>query len=182
MADRTTSLVSTVTPFTWADWSALWTIRIMQLAEHGIQLDPTMLSARPQPSLDHPHEWDFHHLDQVYLCGAGHFWIARCAEQPIGYVGGQDLGGAIELRRMYVNVFYRRRGIGSTLVQALIDRSRAYAISAIELWTAAQGPGRRLYERLGFQVRAEPGAEFADVISRTRYTPGDDEIRMRLKL
>jgi GNAT superfamily N-acetyltransferase len=182
MADHPTSLPITVTPFTWGDWTALWTIRLMQLAEHGIQIDPTTLPDRPQPDTDHLHEWDFHHLDHVYLRGAGHFWIARCADQPIGYVGGQDLGGAIELRRMYVNAFYRRRGIGSTLVQALIDRSRAYAIPAIELCTAAEGPGRQLYQTFGFQVMAGPGAEYADVIGCTRYTPGDDEIRMRMEL
>ena len=182
MAVHTTSLPITVTPFTRREWIALWTVRLMQLAEHGIQIDPATLPDHPQLGTDHPHEWDFHHLDQVYLRGAGHFWIARCAAQPIGYIGGQDLGGAIELRRMSVNAFYRRRGIGSTLVQALIDRSRAYAIPAIELWTAAEGSGRQLYQTFGFQVTAGPGTEFADVIGRTRYTPSDDEIRMRLEL
>lgn len=182
MADHPTSLAITVTPFTWDDWPALWAVRRMQLAEHGIKIDPSTLPDRPQPGTNHAHEWDFHEIEHVYLRGAGHFWLARMAGQPVGYVGGQDVGGAIELRRMYVNESYRRRGIGSALVHALIDRSRAYAITAIELWTAAHGPGRPLYETFGFQLRAQPGPEFADVIVRTRYTPGDDEIRMRLEL
>jgi len=33
-----------------------------------------------------------------------------------------------------------------------------------------------------FYVTAGPGPEFHDVFARTRYTPGDDEIRMRLEL
>jgi len=169
-----------IKPFTWEDWSALWAIRLAQLAEHGILLDPTAIPEHPQSGIDDEHEWDFHHIEQVYLRGAGHFWLAWYTEQPVGYVGGQDVGGAIELRRMYVKASYRRLGVGTKLVEALISHSHTQGVQAIELWTAENGPGRRLYQALGFRETEGPGAEFKDITTRTRYTPGADEIRMRL--
>jgi GNAT superfamily N-acetyltransferase len=182
MADHTAQPVVAIVPFTWDEWSALWAVRRLQLVEEGVPGSAVIIPERPQPGEEGVYEWDFHNIDQVYLRGAGHFWIARYAERPVGYVGGQDLGGAVELRRMYVNASYRRRGIGTALVQALIERSRAHAIPAIELWTEPDGPGRQLYQTLGFRVTDGLGAEFADVIRLTRETPGDEAIRMRLDL
>jgi ribosomal protein S18 acetylase RimI-like enzyme len=116
----------------------------------------------------------------VYLCGAGNFWLAWYNDLPIGYLGGQDVGGAIELRRMYVNGSYRRLGVGTALVRALIAHSRTHDLAAIELWTAADGPERPFHHALGFRETARPGEEFKNIRVRTRYTPGTDEIRMRL--
>jgi hypothetical protein len=68
--------VHRIKPFAWDDWPALWTIRFTHLAEHGIRVDPTAIPARPQPGTGDDHEWDFHHIDDVYLSGAGNFWLA----------------------------------------------------------------------------------------------------------
>lgn len=173
-----------VKPFVPDDWPALWAIRTAQLAEHGVLLDSTTAIPEypPQPGIDDRHEWDLCHINLVYLCGAGNFWLARYTGHPVGYVGGQDVGGAIELRRMYVKAGYRRRGVASRLVEALVSHSRAQGIHAIELWTAADGPGRQLYRSLGFRKTEGPGVEYNDVAALTRYTPGADEIRMRLDL
>jgi len=65
-----------IKPFAWDDWSALWAIPLAQLAEHGILLDPAAIPERARPGIDDEHEWDFHHIDQVYLRGAGNLWIA----------------------------------------------------------------------------------------------------------
>ena len=164
------------------DWTALWAIRLAQLAEHGVLLDPTAMAGHPQPGTDDKHEWDFHHIDQVYLRGTGNFWLARYTDCPVGYIGGQDVGGAIELRRMYVKASYRRLGVGTALVEALIAHSHIQGIHVIELWTAANGPGRRLYHALEFRETEGPGVEFKDITTRTRYMPGADEIRMRLEV
>lgn len=171
-----------VRPFTGDDWPALWAVRLAQLAEHGIILDPAVIPERPRPGIDDEHEWDFHHIDQIYLRGAGNFWLAWYTDRPVGYVGGQDVGGGIELRRMYVEASYRRLGVGTALVEALIAHSRTQAVRVIELWTAANGAGRRFYHGLGFQETEGPGIEFNEIAARTRYTPGADEIRMRLEV
>jgi GNAT superfamily N-acetyltransferase len=177
-----------VKPFAWEDWRALWLVRFAQLGEEGIVLDPASISPQPQPELEDNPEWDFDHMDEVYLCGAGSFWLAWDASgaghcsRPIGYVGAQDVGGVLELRHMYVQESYRRRGVGTALVQALIAHGRAQDVPAVELWTAPDGPGRPFYQTLGFRVTQRPRAEYKDVLARTRYTPGADEIRLRLEL
>ena len=160
----------------------MWTVRVSQLAEHGILLDPEEIPKEPRPDLDDEYEWDFHHIGQVYMHGSGCFWLAWRSGRPVGYVGGQDVGGTIELRRLYVTASHRRLGVGVRLVRTLIDHARARAVPAIELWTAADGPGRRLYETLGFRETTGLGAEYAETTSRTRYVPSPDEIRMRLDL
>jgi GNAT superfamily N-acetyltransferase len=170
-----------VRPFEWADWPALWAVRHAQLGEYGIELDPATIPPGPQADTENDPEWDFHCIEDVYLSGAGNFWLGWDRGHPVGYVGGQDVGGAIELRRMYVQAACRRRGVGTALVQALMAHSHARGVSAIELWTAADGPGRRLYETLGFRTIRVPGPEFEEVATRTRYSPAANEIRMRLE-
>jgi len=180
MTAGSTNSYIVIKPFTWDDWPALWAIRGAQLAEHGILLDPTEIPEHPQPGIENEHEWDFDRMDEVYLRGAGNFWLGWVTERPVGYVGGQDVGAAIELRRMYVQASYRQIGVGTKLVEALIAHSHTRGVHAIELWTAVNGPGRRLYHALGFRETEGPGVEFKDITTRTRYTPGADEIRMRL--
>ena len=81
---------------------------------------------------------------------------------------------------MYVRAEYRRRGIGTRLVQTLINHSASSGVRAVELWTAEEGPGRFLYERLGFRQISIPGEEFAEVAPDMPHKPG--EIRLRLDL
>jgi GNAT superfamily N-acetyltransferase len=123
-----------------------------------------------------------HKLDFVYLRGAGGFWLAWDEDLPVGHIGAQDLGGVVELRRMYVRPEYRRRGVGSLLVQALIGYCAARGVAAIELWTGADDLGRKLYEKHRFQVVEGPGPGFEEVVERTGYVPGEDEVRMRREL
>ena len=145
-------------------------------------LDDTAPPDRSQKVPDDDPEWDFRHRQQVYLSGSGNFWLARYRDQPIGYVGAQDMGGAIELRRMYVQAAYRRHSVGKALVRELLSYSTRQGVAAIEWWTAATGGGMHLYRALGFRRVNAPGREFEDLLTRTRYTPGTDEIRMRLDL
>lgn len=174
-----------IRPFAEDDWAALWAVRLAQLAEQGVVLDPTAIPEPPKPGAPDTgdeYEWDLYHIDRVYRRGSGNFWLAWCGGLPIGYVGGQEIGGgALELRRMFVNAAYRRQGIGAALVRALIAHAQARRVHVIELWTSACGPGRPLYQAMGFVETAGPGAEFKEGAARTRYTPGMDEIRMRLE-
>jgi len=182
MTPRSADPAITIKPFAPDHWFDLWAVRTAQLAEHGIFADANTAIPEypPPPGVDEKYDWDFYHIDQVYLCGAGDFWLAWYAGHPVGYVGGQDVGGAIELRSMYVQASHRRRRVGTHLVEALIAHSRTQGIRTIELWTAADGPGRQLYRSVGFRKTEGPGVEFEGIVAQIRYTPGADEIRMRL--
>jgi GNAT superfamily N-acetyltransferase len=180
-----------VKPFEWAHWTALWQLVHAHLAEHGIVLDSEDISPIPAQAPEHidrsGYEWDLEYIGAVYLRGAGGFWLAWDGETPVGHVGAQDLGGTdgcvgVELRRMYVRAEYRRRGIGTRLVQALIEHCATQGARAIELWTARDGLGRRLYAGLGFCRTDRPGPGYERVEAETGYRPGPDEIRMRLDL
>jgi GNAT superfamily N-acetyltransferase len=145
-------MVANVRPFKWQDWEALWELRSCQLAEEGIHIDP-----KPgPPDLNSPYEQDYHRMDQVYLAGRGNFWIARIGDLPVGHVGAQEMGDFLELQRMYVRLKFRRQRIGTQLVQTLIAHACQQGVRTVELWTAEDGPGRFLYQRLGFQPVMPP--------------------------
>jgi GNAT superfamily N-acetyltransferase len=157
-------------------------VRFAQLAEHGIVFaNPTVPPINERAYGDDP-EYDFHRIQETYLCGAGNFWLAYLDKAPIGYVGAQDVNGQIELRRMFVAEPYRRRGVGSALVTTLIQHAAQHHVSLIELWTQSHGVGEQLYRRLGFEVVSMPSAAFEDVLSQTRYVPKLDEVRMQLPM
>ena len=145
-----------VKPYQSVDWPALWQLRACQLAEGGIMVDA--IDAVPSfPDLNSPYERDYHRMEQVYLSGRGKFWIAWSMGNPVGHIGAQDMGDFIELRRMYVREEYRRQGIGSQLLHALIEHSSHHCVRLIKLWTDPGGPGRLVYKKMGFCEVEEPG-------------------------
>jgi len=171
-----------VKPFEWEHWTPLMKLLSSHLAEDGVILDPEEISEKPEDTPPGSYDWDLDHIDQVYLSESGGFWLAWYGDIPIGHIGAQDLGGVVELRRMYVKAEYRRRGAGAKLVQALIKHCVVMEIKAIELWTAESGPGRFLYEKMGFCKTDKPGVEFENVEFATGRSARPDEIRMRLNL
>lgn len=173
--------VIVVRAFAWADWRALWEVRLAQLAEHGVLLDVAAIPAAPQAVPWGSYEWDLHHLDEVYLCGVGGFWLAWAGTLPVGYVGAQNVGRVAEVRRLYVRAEHRRRGIGSHLLSALTAHCAAQGALAVEVWSGP-GPARRLYSRAGFVPVAAIGQEFLAAPNVTGHTPGPDEVRLRLDL
>ena len=116
-----------VKPFEWAHWAAMWQLVGAHLDEHGIVLDPEDVvrpipPQEPEQVVRGKYEWDMEYVGPVYLRGAGGFWLAWYEETPAGHVGAQDLGGVIELRRMYVRAEYRRRRLHpKNLSRALED-------------------------------------------------------------
>lgn len=168
--------------YTPSRWPDLWALRFTQLAEHGIVLDNPSVPAIDEPSNIGDPEYDYHHIQDIYLCGNGNFWLAYLDEKPIGHIGAQDINGQIELRRMYVAAAYRRQGAGGALVQTLIQHAVDHHVSLIELWTQWRGVGEQLYARFGFEVVPAPSNAFADVVALTHFVPGQDEVRMRLCL
>ncbi|MEZ4866597.1 MAG: GNAT family N-acetyltransferase [Caldilineaceae bacterium] len=171
-----------IQPYTSAHWLAMWRLHLAQLAEHGIHLTDDAIPTVPGLPEHDRYEWDLNHIDEVYCRGGGGFWLAWQHEEPVGCVGGQDLGGVIELRRMYVRATHRRQGIGALLVQALIVHCRTQGINTVELWTDEGGMGQPFYEQLGFQQVQRPGPGFEGVNQATRRYPKPGEIRMQLKL
>jgi GNAT superfamily N-acetyltransferase len=168
-----------ICPYEPSRWSDLWTIRFVQLAEHGIVFANPVAPPIDGSFTDDDPEYDYYRMQDIYLRGVGNFWLAYLDNAPVGHVGAQDINGQIELRRMFVAALYRRRGMGSALVRALIGHAAFHHVDYIELWTESHGVGEQLYRHLGFTIVPEPSSAFTDVLAQTRYAPGQNEVRMQ---
>jgi GNAT superfamily N-acetyltransferase len=182
MNDRQPSQPILIMPYAPTLWHALMELRRYQLAEEGIIVPPEDIEDQPRNVGRDEYEWDFHHMDEIYLCGAGGFWLAWWENDLAGHIAAQDLGGVIELRHMYIRAEYRRRGIATCLVQTLLDHCKTQPVKAVELWTKMGGLGSRLYNRMGFKFTSGPGSEYSDLANKTNFFPGEGEIRMRFDL
>ncbi len=100
------------------DQNAVEELSNHHLAEQGIIVDSEEEAANQDTD---EYESDLDHIDEVYQSGDGGFWIAWLGDTPVGHLGAQDLGGVLELRRMYVREEFRRGGIGTLLVRSLIE-------------------------------------------------------------
>jgi len=79
----------------------------------------------------------------------GAAWLRLLPEQDPGYGFVDD-----ETPELSIGVVprHRGRGIGSLLLEALIEAARAQRYPALSLSVEPDNPARRLYERHGFQV------------------------------
>ncbi len=65
-----------VVPYARKHWHALWELRHYQLAEEGIIIATDEIPDHPMDVGRGDDEWDYHHIAEVYLNGAGGFWLA----------------------------------------------------------------------------------------------------------
>ena len=140
------------------------------LARHRVGMFRDMGSIRPA------HEQALLEQSRLYFEAAlvtGEYvaWIAEAASEPGKPLGGAGLqlrsmlprpgegGGPLLLGReglvlnVYVERFWRRRGIARLLMRELIDWSRAHGV--VRLVLHASDEGRVLYQSLGFVVTNE---------------------------
>jgi len=84
--------------------------------------------------------------------GAAWFRLFREAAPGYGFVDEQtpELGIAVE-------PLYRRKGIGETLLRALISEARQQGFHALSLSVAPHNRSRMMYERAGFEKVGEEG-------------------------
>ncbi len=79
----------------------------------------------------------------------GAAWLRLLSEQDRGY-GFVD--AATPELSVGVVATYRGRGVGSLLLEALVESAREQRHPALSLSDELDNPARRLYERCGFQV------------------------------
>jgi GNAT superfamily N-acetyltransferase len=93
-------------------------------------------------------------LDGVPV-GAAWFRLFTEAEPGHGFVDEQtpELGIAVE-------PLHRRKGIGETLLRALISEARQQGFHALSLSVAPHNRSRMMYERTGFEKVGEEGGSW----------------------
>ena len=85
-------------------------------------------------------------------------WVAEADGRLVGSLmlcrTDEPLTG--QMRVFLIEKDYRRRGIGSALIRALMDKARGAGYRQLILWTAREAVDAvRMYERLGFHAVEE---------------------------
>jgi ribosomal-protein-alanine N-acetyltransferase len=108
------------------------------------------------------------------------FVVAEIGEKLLGFAVGKVIlsaagDGTGELESVAVDETARRRGVGRSLCEAVVDWSRGQGAAEIELEVRAGSAGAiALYAGLGFVVVGRRGGYYRD--------PDEDAVLMQLKL
>jgi GNAT superfamily N-acetyltransferase len=88
----------------------------------------------------------------------GYLWIALDREaQPVGFLLAQEIDGCLYIKEMSVDPAHSRRGLGTRLVQSVIDAARAGGFAGLTLTTFQDIPWNGpFYEKMGFCVMDGP--------------------------
>src|SRR4051794_37857718 len=119
---------------------------------------------------------DMDDIERAYLsCPGSHFWVAETTTEPcevVGMIGVQHHEDNVgEIRRLRVRQDFRRRGIGSALVETALKfcQERGYLKIALDTFVERE-PAMRLFEKFHFRH------------SRTRSVAGKEVMHFYLDL
>jgi ribosomal protein S18 acetylase RimI-like enzyme len=71
----------------------------------------------------------------------------------VGLIGREGEPGEWRVRGMATAPWFRGRGAGTAILEALVDHARSHEGTAV--WASVRIPARGLYERAGFHVSSE---------------------------
>jgi ribosomal protein S18 acetylase RimI-like enzyme len=93
-------------------------------------------------------------------------WLCEDAGELVGAVAVEDLGDALLIARLVVDPGAMRRGVGTALVQRVLELAGGRAVRVGT--AAANAPALALYEGLGFRRVGErsvgPGLAYVDLV------------------
>lgn len=96
---------------------------------------------------------DIDNIQRAYMKADGnHFWIGEAEGKVVGMIGVMGSDGAGEIRRLRVAVAYRRRGIGSGLLETALEfcREKNYLKVALDTFVDRE-PAVKLFEKFKFR-------------------------------
>ena len=113
-------------------------------------------------------------------------WVALTEDRtPVGFALGDIVDGRAHLDEMDVIPKFGRQGIGTRLVQTLIDWARSGNYPAVTLITFRHLPWNApFYEKMGFEVMESSavGTELANLLQEEREAGIDVHKRVCMKL
>lgn len=100
--------------------------------------------------------WDLDDIEEVYIQHSGnHFWVAQTNDgQVVGMVGVQHYDDGIgEIRRLRVDVNFRRQGIGTALVEEALRfcRDQQYLKITFDTYMDSE-PAIKLFDKFRFRL------------------------------
>ncbi|KAF9460859.1 acyl-CoA N-acyltransferase [Collybia nuda] len=94
-----------------------------------------------------------------FLNGSSGFWVAEDGGEIVGFVGlDANVGekGTAEVRRLVVSPYHHRRGVGTKLMDAVVQHAHMNGTVTLELITSDYNVGAlSLYKKGGWQVRTK---------------------------
>ena len=106
------------------------------------------------------------------LLGESRTILMARAQYPVGVISIKTLGELADLHRLIVEPRSRRRGIGTDLVRAGLERVRQHGVREVILDVGYRNePAIALYKRLGFE-------QFS--ARQDYYGPGQDALILKL--
>jgi ribosomal protein S18 acetylase RimI-like enzyme len=96
---------------------------------------------------------DIDNIETEFMRQGSHFWVAEALSTVVGMIGVQHHDeGVGEIRRLRVHPDFRRRGIGTSLVEAAVRFCREQNYLKVTLDTFMErDPAIRLFERFKFR-------------------------------
>jgi len=129
-------------------------IRIADTRDHGSILDLFTQGAREGLLRNNDTGVDIEHLDEAYFDedGASCFWVAETGSTVVGMIGVQStLPNTGEIRRLRVDLEYRRRGYGTRLMETALDFCKTHGYLKVVLDIRVErGPAITLFKKFGF--------------------------------
>lgn len=106
-------------------------------------------------------------------CRQGRLWVTAGADdRPVGFAMASALGAALHIDELSVHPRHHRLGLGSALVENLIDHAATTGRSAVTLLTLSHTPWQvPFYRRLGFRA-VEPKALGPEYLAMLRAGGG----------
>jgi GNAT superfamily N-acetyltransferase len=92
--------------------------------------------------------WDVAEVEIITSDGADVGWLQKSIQD-----------GALYLEQIFIDAAFQRRGIGTYIINRLIDKAKQDGRPVI-LGVVKTNPAGRLYERLGFRITHEDDRKF----------------------
>jgi putative acetyltransferase len=124
-----------------SDKDAAWQLHVDGLNQTG--------SFSFNPKLDA----DFKDIKGTYIKNGGEFFVASLDDIVIGMGALRKIDvDTAEIKRMRVSIKHQRKGLGSMILEKLIERAQKLGYKKLILDTSEkQNAAKQLYEKYGFQ-------------------------------
>jgi ribosomal protein S18 acetylase RimI-like enzyme len=124
-----------------SDQKTVWQLHIDGLNQTGSRLN--------NPEYDQ----DILKIKETYLDNGGDFFVACLGEEVVGMGALKKVDDTTgEIKRMRVNINHQRKGIGTKILEKLLERAKDIGYKKIILDTSEnQKAAKQLYERYGFK-------------------------------
>lgn len=124
-----------------SDQNAIWQLHIDGLNQTGSFVD------------NRKYDQDVLHIKETYLDNGGEFFVASLNNKVVGMGGLLKADNqTAEVKRMRVNINYQRQGIGSFILENLIQKAKELGYKKLVLDTTVNmNAAKRLYEKHGFR-------------------------------